>query len=251
MGTASSARQRRREPPPRSAAFLKWKEAATRCGTTAQFRQLTKQLKLVLPFQNLICIWGYHSHHSIRYIFNYGFPDELVRWYLTKGMLWRGPLFREWQRTNRPQVSCSVWKRLAKRIDPQYLEQVKKYKLTGLMAGGVRRRDFWIFIVMNMDSDDACQAFLKQFEAVVPMVGKTLQRACPRPLLTKRENAILEERMSGKIPKEIAAVEAISESTVRQHLQAIKKKLFTNDLVNAVVIAMRSGMLVHGPRRQM
>ena len=99
-------------------------------------------------------------------------------------------------------------------------------------------------MVMNMGSDDSCRAFLGQFESVVPVLGRALQSACPRPLVTKRENAVLEQRMSGKIPKEIAAAEAISESTVRQHLQTIKKKLVTNDLVNAVVIALRSGMLV-------
>ena len=123
-------------------------------------------------------------------------------------MLWKGPIFREWLRTNRPQVSCSVWKRLGKRIDPEYVAQVKK---------------------IQVDRSHG---------------GRALQSACPRPLVTKRENAVLEQRMSGKIPKEIAAAEAISESTVRQHLQTIKKTLFTNDLVNAVVIALRSGMLV-------
>jgi DNA-binding CsgD family transcriptional regulator len=97
---------------------------------------------------------------------------------------------------------------------------------------------------MDMGSDESCHAFLRQFESLVPIIARTLQRACPRPAITKRENAVLEQRMSGKIPKEIAVVEAISESTVRQHLQTIKKKLFTNDLVNAVVIALRSGMLV-------
>jgi DNA-binding CsgD family transcriptional regulator len=37
--------------------------------------------------------------------------------------------------------------------------------------------------------------------------------------------------------------EGISQRTVSEHLQQIKKKLYTDDLVNAVVIAMRSGML--------
>ena len=47
----------------------------------------------------------------------------------------------------------------------------------------------------------------------------------------------------GEIMKQIAAAEGISERTVRQHLQRIKKKLYTDDLVNAVVIAVKSGML--------
>ncbi len=47
----------------------------------------------------------------------------------------------------------------------------------------------------------------------------------------------------GEIAKKIAAAEGISERMVREHLQRIKKKLYTHDLVNAVVIAVRSGML--------
>ena len=46
----------------------------------------------------------------------------------------------------------------------------------------------------------------------------------------------------GELIKQIAAAQGISERTVRMHLQRIKK-LYTDDLVNAVVIAVRSGML--------
>jgi DNA-binding CsgD family transcriptional regulator len=62
-------------------------------------------------------------------------------------------------------------------------------------------------------------------------------------LLTAREQAILDRRAMGDLIKQIAAAQAISERTVRMHLQRIKKKLYTDDLVNAVVIAVSSGML--------
>ena len=48
----------------------------------------------------------------------------------------------------------------------------------------------------------------------------------------------------GEITKQIAAGEAISERTIREHLQHIKTKLYTDDLVNAVVIAVKSGMVL-------
>ena len=86
---------------------------------------------------------------------------------------------------------------------------------------------------------------LTQFELIVPwLVEGASQRAYPRMLLTKRETAILQRRATGEIIKQIAAAEGISERTVRGHLQQIKRKLYTDDLVNAVVIAVESGMLL-------
>lgn len=237
------------EQKPPTESLQNWRFSADRCGTPAQFRELLDHLKILVPFQHVMCVWGSPSRHTIRFVFNHGYPNELLRWYLTKGMLWRGPLFREWLRTGRSQISCDVWRRLVKRIDSEYLQQVKKYHLTGLLAGGVKRRGFSIFVVMHMGSDQSCRSYLKDFELIVPVLAKALQRACPRPLLTEREIVILEQRMMGKIPKEIAVAEAIREGTVREHLQTIKRKLFTNDLVNAVVIAMRTGLLVHAPTR--
>ncbi|MGE0277465.1 MAG: LuxR C-terminal-related transcriptional regulator [Nitrospiraceae bacterium] len=49
----------------------------------------------------------------------------------------------------------------------------------------------------------------------------------------------------GQIIKQIAHAEGITGRTVRMHLQHIKRKLYTDDLVNAVVIAVKNGMLLH------
>ena len=160
-------------------------------------------------------------------------------------MLWKGPVFREWLRTNRSQTSFEVFRRLAKRVDPEFRKQARRFHVTYVIAGGVKTRHLWIYVVMSMASDRQCRAHLRRFEAIVPVIAGALQQACPRPLLTKRETAILERRTVGKISKQIAAAEQISERTVREHLQSIKKKLYTDDLVNAVVIALRSGMLIH------
>ena len=47
----------------------------------------------------------------------------------------------------------------------------------------------------------------------------------------------------GEAIKQIAAEEGIAERTVTMHLQRVKKKLYTDDLVNAIVMAVRSGMI--------
>ena len=94
-----------------------------------------------------------------------------------------------------------------------------------------------------MGTEENCQRYLKPFRKLVPLLCRALQQSCPRPLLTAREQAILDRRAMGELIKQIAAAQGTSERTVRMHLQRIKKKLYTDDLVNAVVIAVRSGML--------
>ena len=47
----------------------------------------------------------------------------------------------------------------------------------------------------------------------------------------------------GEAIKQIAGEEGIAERTVTMHLQRVKKKLYTDDLVNAIVMAVRSGMI--------
>jgi len=217
---------------------------ARQCHTSRQFHELLNALQPVLPFHRLICAWGYSSRETIRFIFNHSFPIPFVRWYLTKGLLWQGPMFREWLRTNRSQVSDEVWRRLAQRVDPELLEQAKRFKLQGLLAGGLRSRGFWIFFSLCMGSEDKCRAYRPQFDLIVPIVAQALKRACPRALLSKRETSILERRAMGEITKQIAAAEGISERTVREHMEHIKRKLYTDDLLNAVVIAVKNGMIL-------
>jgi DNA-binding NarL/FixJ family response regulator len=248
--SASTVTRRRLIPGAEPATLLQDLTAkAHRCHTHKQFHELLNTLQTLIPFQRLICAWGYRSRDTIRFIFNHGFPIPFVRWYLTKGLLWRGPMFREWLRTNRAQVSDDVWRRLANQIDPELLEQARRFNLQGLLAGGVKTRGFWIFFSLCMGSEQNCRAYLPQFDVTVPIVAQALKRACPRALLSERETSILERRAMGEIIKQIAAGEAISERTVREHLQHIKRKLYTDDLVNAVVIAVKSGMLLQSCKK--
>jgi DNA-binding CsgD family transcriptional regulator len=111
------------------------------------------------------------------------------------------------------------------------------------MGGGLVSQDLWIYFAVNMGSEESCRTHLKLFTLLVPILCRALQRACPRPLLTNRETVIMQRRAMGELIKQIAMAEGISARTVREHLQCIKKKLYTHDLVNAVVIACKSGML--------
>ena len=208
-----------------------------------QFRDLLSSLKNLLPLPK--------SHLRM------GIPFECNhRVYLQSQLSHRACalVFRKWHAVEEsglqgmaPDEKTQVWldvaKRLRKDFDPELLLRLQQQKLEYAFSGGILNEDLWVHFSINMESEESCRAHLRRFETIVPVLAEALMRACPRPLLTDRERAILERRAMGELIKQIASAQGISERTVRMHLQRIKKKLYTDDLVNAVVIAVRSGML--------
>lgn len=214
---------------------------AARCRTPEQFRALLNALPAYLPFNGLICGWGYPGSYSIGFVLNHGVPREFVRWFLSRGMLPRSPMFREWMRVRRPQLLADVMKR--RRYGPEHVKLIERYNLLHTLGGGTLGRQHWVYFAMTMASEAEGRAHLERFRRLLPALSAALRRACPRPLLTRRERAILERRAMGESIKRIAGDLSIAERTVRMHLTQAKRKLYTDDLVNAVVIAVRSGML--------
>ena len=228
----------------RGAALAELKTEARRCQTPKQFRELLKHLRAFIPYSKFAGSWGYPSRTTVRFIFNQGFSRDLIRWRLTTGALWTSPLFQEWLRTKRTILWCDAVKRLKAQFDPELLRRMKQAGAQYALCGGFASPDYYVLFAAAMPSAASGRAHLKQFESIVPLLVQASQRAYPRGLLTKRETAVLERRAMGEITKQIGLAEGISERTVREHFQHIKKKLYTDDLLNAVVIAVKSGMLL-------
>jgi DNA-binding CsgD family transcriptional regulator len=119
-----------------------------------------------------------------------------------------------------------------------------KAGLQYMLCGGSASKERFVMFAAAMPSEESGRAYLKPFDSIAPFLVEASQRAYPRSLLTSRETAILERRANGEVTKQIAAAERISERTVGEHLHHIKKKLFTDDIVNAVVIAVKGGMVL-------
>jgi DNA-binding NarL/FixJ family response regulator len=73
-------------------------------------------------------------------------------------------------------------------------------------------------------------------------VGPLATHAGLQPL-SKREQDVLEELARGKSTREIAEALGLGDETVKSHLSRIYSKLKANDRVQAVVIAMRHGLV--------
>ena len=228
----------------RGAALAELKTEARRCHTPEQFRKLLKHLQVLIPYRKFVGLWGYPSRTTLRFIFNQGFSRDLIRWRLTTGALWTSPLFLEWLRTKRTILWCDAVKPLKGQFDPELLRRMKQAGAQYSLCGGSASPNYYVLFAAAMPSAASGRAHLQQFKSIVQLLVQASQRAYPRTLLTKRETAVLERRAMGEITKQIASVEGISERTVRQHFQQIKKKLYTDDLINAVVIAVKSGMLL-------
>lgn len=214
---------------------------ASRCRTPRQFRELLEQLKTILPYRHLMCGWGYRRSYSIAFIFNHSYPRDFVRWFLSRGILSEGPMFRAWLRERRPQILSKTLKGRVE--DRERVEVITRFGLNHSLGGGSLGQEVWVYFALTMATEDDCTACLDRFRLIVPILVRALRRSCPRPLLTRREKTILEHRALGEPPKRIAETLGMAERTAREHLQQIKKKLYTDDLVNAVVIALRTGML--------
>src|SRR5262245_33704067 len=219
------------------------KVEARSCHTPKQFAELLKRLRTVIPYDSFAGTWG-HPMRTIRFMFYQGVPTDLIRWRLTTGALWTSPAFQEWIKTNRPFLWCDAAKRLKAHFDPELITRMEKAGLQYTLCGGSASRDHFVIVAAAMPTEESARAHQKQFVSIAPFLVQASQRAYPRALLTERETGILERRARGEITKQIAAAERISERTVREHLQSIKKKLYTDDVINAVVIAVQSGMVL-------
>jgi len=163
---------------------------------------------------------------------------------LTTGALWTSPAFQEWLRVKKAVVWLDAARRLRRDFNPELLKRVEEAELQHALYGGSATRERFVLFVAAMRSLQTPRTYVKLFKVIVPWLARASQRAYPHSLLTKRETIVLERRAKGQIIKQIAAAEGMNERTVREHLQTIKRKLYTNDLVNAVVIAVKSGMVL-------
>ena len=219
---------------------------ARKCRTPKQFQRLLLSVHSLIPYRSLLCAWGYPRAYRLCNLLSVGYPKPFLRWYFTTGMFRRDPCFAEWLRTREPFVWSDVARRFSKQIDPEFMSKVREYHLQYTLCGGTIEamdHEMGCYIALVMDSEAECRRHLKYFSDLVPSLTHAFERSYPRGRLTKRESIVLEQRAKGHQVKAIAALLGITPRTVKMHIQAIKKKLYTDDLVNAVVIALKLGLI--------
>lgn len=108
------------------------------------------------------------------------------------------------------------------------------------------------YLLKNIDPEDliACIHQVERGEApLAPSMATKILREFsgtaprPGPALTQRERQVLELVARGDANKEIARTLGISENTVKNHLRNILEKLHLQNRVQAVMYALREGLI--------
>lgn len=158
----------------------------------------------------------------------------------------KDPALEELGRTRQPFIWSELWCQYPHRFDPELVWQIQKHLLDHSLCGStVETIDHQLecYVVLTMASQEECRLYLKYFTDLLSHLASAFHRSYPRSTLTEREHTVLQLRAYGHQVKAIAAWLNISPRTAKKHIEAIKEKLNTDDLVNAMVIATKLGMI--------
>ena len=134
------------------------------------------------------------------------------------------------------------------------LPEVEVIALTSVLEDstvyGAMRAGAIGYLLKDTQADELCRAIKAAAAGQVqmsPPVAARLLREVPPPQqpepLTEREIGVLAELAKGKSNKEIAATLVIAEKTVRTHVSNILGKLGVSSRTQAVLHAVRSGLV--------
>jgi NarL family two-component system response regulator LiaR len=134
------------------------------------------------------------------------------------------------------------------------LPEVEVIALTSVLEDsavyGAMRAGAIGYLLKDTKADELCRAIKAAAAGQVqlsPPVAARLLREVPAPQqpepLTERETEVLQQLTQGKSNKEIAATLVIAEKTVRTHVSSILAKLGVVSRTQAVLHAVRSGLV--------
>jgi DNA-binding NarL/FixJ family response regulator len=137
------------------------------------------------------------------------------------------------------------------------LPQVEVIALTSVLEDsavyGAMRAGAIGYLLKDTQADELCRAIKAAAAGQVqlsPSVAARLLREVPAPRqpepLTERETEVLHHLAQGKSNKEIAAALVIAEKTVRTHVSSILGKLGVTSRTQAVLYAVRRGLVSLG-----
>jgi LuxR family quorum sensing-dependent transcriptional regulator len=165
------------------------------------------------------------------------FPDDPIsKWSLSQDrpFLWREALYAH-ANTKRVQTLNG---------------EARSFGLVDGIAFPMRSLRNWQAVVSlassePIDIDKREQSLLYTAAIYFQMAANELIKStsAPPPQLTPREREILTWTAAGKTPWEISVILSLAESTTRNHIAAVHRKLNVSTTTQAVIEALRSGQI--------
>ncbi len=218
-------------------------ESASRCRTPRQFNSLLQQLRTCIPYRQLVAASGNAITYGVGHIVDVDFPHKFLGWYFSHGLHRTDPSVREAIRRGEPLLKSELIRRMPDQFDPDLLKKIHELQLQyGMVGAGVVQQRF-LFFELTMNTEDEARAHIGSFAKLLPPLCRAFQDSHKYPPLTSRKRMILMWRAYGRPVKQIADALGISPRTVKMHLEEIRRKLYAEDLVNAVWIAGQMGLI--------
>lgn len=214
---------------------------AIKCHTPRQFKRLLIQLRDIVPYRQLVCGGGNLTTLTVTRVIDIDHSKSFLGWYFAHGMLRKDPLFQECIRRQQAERRSVIMSRPDARSNSELAKKLEKFQLWYEIAGATVRGNLYMYFSLTMNNEREERTYLGQFSTLLLPLCLALTDSYRHPQLTPRERTVLMSRAYGNAPKQIASDLGISPRTVKMHLEAIKKKLYAEDLVNAVWIAAQIG----------
>ena len=211
------------------------------CHTPRQFKRLLIQLREIVPYRQLVCGGGNFTTLTVARVIDIDHSKRFLGWYFAHGMLRKDPLFQECIRSQEAQRRSVIMSRPGACSNSELAKKLEDFQLCYEIAGATVKGNLYVYFSLAMNNEREEHTYLRQFSTLLHPLCLALLDSYRHPQLTPREKTVLMSRVHGNAPKRIASDLGISPRTVKMHLEAIKKKLYAEDLVNAVWIAAQIG----------
>lgn len=222
--------------------------------TDDQLNTVLLQIQKFVPCENIIAVLGQTGLdgklQGVAKLANISYSTDWLNNYLEHGYTTIDPILLNHFKTFQPQLWSETYKNATSKREQEFIEHAKSYGLSqGITLGQACKRNMtgslFSFAGQDMGEHPRHQAVLTHLG---PHLHLALMRAAfsspDTPNLTSREREVLRWMMEGKTNWETSRILAISERTVKFHVQNILAKLHSSTRGHAIAQAMEQGLVV-------
>lgn len=219
-----------------------------RCKTEADLVSIVARLKDLVCADNGVCALGDNSGNIIK-IININYPVDWLDMYAKEELYKKDPVVHYNFKFFKTCLWSEAIEAFPDKLYTDLMNMASEFRLKYGVAGGLHSLENKGSIFSFSSEKNRFRAHHKKIlDILMPHVNQALERVCMERKvydmpLSSREKEVLKWMKEGKTNWEIAAILAISERTVKFHVQNIERKLNAVSKAHAIAIAMEAGLV--------